>query len=70
MRKVGFLACSAVMFIVLMASAQASEINDFDSAVLLCDVQKARAILIKSPELIRKKVNRAIHPFMSWLLAW
>jgi len=62
MRKVVFLACSAVMFIVLMVSAQASEISDFDSAVLMCDVQKAREILIKSPDLIKKKSEQGYTP--------
>ncbi|MGV8125180.1 MAG: ankyrin repeat domain-containing protein [Candidatus Xenobiia bacterium LiM19] len=62
MRKVVFLACSAVMFIVLMVSAQASEISDFDSAILMCDVQKAREILIKSPELIKKKSEQGYTP--------
>lgn len=62
MRKVVFFACSAVMFIVLMVSVQASEISDFDRAVLMCDVQKAREILIKSPELIKKKSEQGYTP--------
>ncbi|MHC9541487.1 MAG: ankyrin repeat domain-containing protein [Vulcanimicrobiota bacterium] len=62
MGKVVFFACSAVMFIVLMVSAQASEISDFDSAILMCDVQKAREILIKSPELIKKKSEQGYTP--------
>lgn len=62
MRTAVLSVCCCVLLSLLSISARASEIDDFNSALITCNVQKAKEILIKSPDLIKSKSAQGYTP--------